>query len=80
MKTPKRKKNTEYRIVKYPDKSSNTGVVFFVDRKVKKRFLFIPYYRWETVKWEDGTSIHWYDFTKCTKDVKSLKEGKKIYK
>lgn len=69
-----------YRIVQYPDKSSKSGRVFFVDKKVRKRFLLF-FYRtiWETVKWTNGESIHWFDFDKCSSDVAKLKQGEKLY-
>ena len=76
----KKEKMPEYRIVKYPDKDSKTGHVYFADKKVRKRFLFIPYTVWETAKWSNGQSMHWFDFKQAAADVLKLKLGKKIYK
>ena len=87
VKTPnehgKPKEVNTYRIVQYPDGTHSDPYrkVFFVDKKVKKKLLFIfPYTVWETQKWSDGTSMYWHDLTKCQNDVGRLKRGEKIYK
>lgn len=75
----------EYRIVQYPDPSDTdpTRKVFFVDKKVKKRVLFI-FSRtvWETVKYTEGKragqSMHWHSFKNCSNDVQRMKQGETI--
>ncbi len=74
MKTPKK---PEYRIVRYPDKNSTTGVCFFVDKKIFLKFLWIfTYTDWETIKKPNGDSYVWFNFENCKKDIERLREGK----
>lgn len=75
----------EYQIVQYPDPSDTdpTRKVFFVDKKVKKRFLWI-FSRtvWETVKFTEGkragTSMFWHSFKNASNDVMKMKKGETI--
>lgn len=81
----KGKQVDEYQIVQYPDPSDTdpTRKVFFVDKKVKKRFLFFfSKTVWETVKFTEGKragqSMFWHSFKNASNDVMRLKKGEII--
>ncbi|MES2382620.1 MAG: hypothetical protein V4538_16345 [Bacteroidota bacterium] len=71
MKTP------EFRIVQYPDKNSPCGKVFFVDKKIKKKILWLfSYSTWETVKGlKSGNSLFWFDLKLCMHAVSTFKNA-----
>lgn len=81
----KKEPGDEYRIVQYPDPSDTdlSRKVFFVDKKVKRKFLFFfTRTDWETVKFTEGKrageSMFWHSFKNCSNDVQRMKKGEKI--